>query len=136
MLEAFFEVELKGSANEDARRHAKAATQLAVALQHKRTADFTMAALCAEATSSVVNLLAVLSGRRGRSLCTGLGTGFESGASTGNRLYILDKMSNCGVSVLDVVLSMRKPQIDLDRTSISECEMKCDLRAHPRSFDS
>jgi hypothetical protein len=68
MLEAFFEAELKGSANEDARRHAKAAIQLAVALQHRRTADFRMAALCAEATASVVNLLAVLSGRRGRSL--------------------------------------------------------------------
>ena len=37
-----------------------------LALQHKRTTDFRMAALSAEATSSVVNLLAVLCGRRGR----------------------------------------------------------------------
>ena len=68
MLEAFFASELEGGANEEARAHAKAALRLALALQHKRTADFRLAALCAEATSSVVNILAVLAGRRGRSL--------------------------------------------------------------------
>ena len=68
MLEAFFDIELKGSGTTEARTHAKAALRLALALQHKRTADFRMAALCAEATSSVVNILAVLDGRRGKSL--------------------------------------------------------------------
>ena len=68
MLGAFFATELKGAACEEARSHAKAALRLALALQHKRTADFRLAALCAEATSSVVNILAVLAGRRGRSL--------------------------------------------------------------------
>ena len=68
MLENIFETELKGSANEEARAHAKAALRLTLALQHKRTADFQMAALCAEATVSVVNMLAVLAGRRGRLL--------------------------------------------------------------------
>jgi len=68
MLEAFFTAELAGGGNQEARADAKAALRLALALQHKRTADFRMAALCAEATSSVVNILAVLSGRRGRSL--------------------------------------------------------------------
>lgn len=67
MLEAIFNSKLRGSANEAARAHAKAALRLALALQHKRTADFRMAALCAEATSSVVNILAVIAGRRGRS---------------------------------------------------------------------
>lgn len=66
MLEAIFEAELKGAGNEDARRHARAAVSLALALQHKRTADFTTAALCAEGTLSVVNLLAIIAGRRGR----------------------------------------------------------------------
>ncbi len=66
MLEAIFERELSGSVNEEGRAHAKAALKLAVALQHKRTADFRMAALCAEATSSVINLLAILSERRKR----------------------------------------------------------------------
>lgn len=68
MLEAFFGVELKGSPNDEARAHARAALRLALALQHKRSADYRMAALCAEATSSVVNILAVLGGRRGRSI--------------------------------------------------------------------
>jgi hypothetical protein len=68
MLEAVVATELSGAANEEARAHAKAALRLAIALQHKRTVDFRMAALCAEATSSVVNLLAVLAGRRGRSM--------------------------------------------------------------------
>ena len=68
MLEAVLAAELKGAANEEARAHAKAALRLALALQHRRTADFRMAALCAEATSSVVNLVAVLTGRRGRSM--------------------------------------------------------------------
>ncbi len=68
MLEAIFDAELKGSANEEARAHAKAAVRLALALQHKRTADFKTAALCSEGTLSVVNMLAILAGRRGRSL--------------------------------------------------------------------
>lgn len=64
MLQGIFNIELKGNSNEEARAHAKAALRLALALQHKRTADFRMAALCAVGTSSVVNMLAVLSGRR------------------------------------------------------------------------
>jgi hypothetical protein len=68
MLEAIFCTELSGGANEESRAHASAALRLALALQHKRTADFRMAALCSEATSSVVNMLAVIAGRRGRSL--------------------------------------------------------------------
>jgi hypothetical protein len=67
MLEAFFRAELRGASNEEARAHARAALKLALALQHKRTADFRIAALCAEATCSVVNLV-VVAGRRGRSL--------------------------------------------------------------------
>jgi hypothetical protein len=68
MLEAIFDAELKGSSNEEARVHAKAAVRLALALQHDRTAEFRKAALCSEAAVSVVNMLAVLAGRRGRSL--------------------------------------------------------------------
>jgi hypothetical protein len=33
-------------------------------LQHKRTASFRDAALCSEATTSVVNLIAIIAGRR------------------------------------------------------------------------
>ncbi|MEX2029359.1 MAG: hypothetical protein WD906_00080 [Anaerolineales bacterium] len=64
MLEAFFAIDLQGAANEEARAHARAALGLANALQHKRTADYRMGALCAEATAAVVNLAAIVSGRR------------------------------------------------------------------------
>lgn len=66
MLEAVFEINLQGAESKEARAHARAAVNLSVALQHKRTADFRMAALCAEGTLSVVNMLAILTGRRGR----------------------------------------------------------------------
>jgi hypothetical protein len=68
MLDAIFEGDFKGATNEEARAHAKAAVRLALALQHKRTADFRTAALCAEGTVSVVNMLAIVAGKRGRSL--------------------------------------------------------------------
>jgi len=64
MLAAFFARELAGGANEEARAYAKAALKLALALQHRRTADSRMASLCFEATMSVVNTVAILSGRR------------------------------------------------------------------------
>ncbi|MGI8547315.1 MAG: hypothetical protein ACR2M1_08265 [Gemmatimonadaceae bacterium] len=64
LLEAIFETELAGSVNEEARAHARAAVRLALALQHKRTADYRTAALCAEAITSVVNLAAIVAQRR------------------------------------------------------------------------
>ena len=63
-LEAFIAVELAGGANDQARKHARSALDLAVTLQHKRTASFREAALCAEATTSVINIAAIVSGRR------------------------------------------------------------------------
>ena len=66
MLDAYIAVELSGGGNEGVRRHAKAALALANDLQHHRTADYRQAALCAEATTSVVNLIAIISGRRDR----------------------------------------------------------------------
>jgi hypothetical protein len=65
MLESVFAVELAGGSNEEARAHGKAALKLALALQHHRAAHFRMAALCVEGTASIVNLVAILSGRRG-----------------------------------------------------------------------
>lgn len=66
MLEAFLSTELPGAENETVRRHAKAALTLAHALTHKRTAQFRAAALCAEATLSVINIVAIISGKRDR----------------------------------------------------------------------
>lgn len=64
MLEAFVAVELGGNDHEFARRHARSALDFAVNLQHKRTATFRAAAMCVEATTAVVNTIAIASGRR------------------------------------------------------------------------
>lgn len=64
MLGAYLSAELSGGSNEASRRHAKAALVLANDLTHKRTASFRDAALCVEATASVVNIIAIISGRR------------------------------------------------------------------------
>jgi hypothetical protein len=63
-LEAYVAVELASNVNEQARRHARAALDLAVALQHRRTATYRDAAMCLEGTASVVNLVAIVEGRR------------------------------------------------------------------------
>jgi hypothetical protein len=64
MLEAYVAVELTGASNQVLRKHARASFDLALELQHRRTANFRQAALCAEATSAVANLIAIVSGRR------------------------------------------------------------------------
>jgi hypothetical protein len=64
MLEAYIAVEFAGSGNEHTRRHARAACDLAVHLQHQRTASFREAAACVEATTSTVNLIAIMAGLR------------------------------------------------------------------------
>jgi hypothetical protein len=66
MLEAFIAVELASGPNVEVRAHAKAALALAIALQHRRTATFRDAAMCAEATTAVVNIVAIISGKRDR----------------------------------------------------------------------
>jgi hypothetical protein len=63
MLEAYIAEEFAGSGNEHTRKHAKAACDLAVHLQHRRTASFREAAVCVEATTSTVNLIAIMAGR-------------------------------------------------------------------------
>jgi hypothetical protein len=63
-LEAYIAVELSTNANEQARKHAKAALDFAVGLQHKRSANWRDAAMCLEATTSVINLIAIVEGRR------------------------------------------------------------------------
>lgn len=64
MLEAFIAAELSGGANDEARKHARSALELALKLQHDRTAEFRDAAMCVEATTSVTNIIAIVSGRR------------------------------------------------------------------------
>ena len=64
MLDRYLAFEVSGKLNKILRRHAKASLDLANELQHKRTARFREAALCAEATASVVNIIAILEGVR------------------------------------------------------------------------
>jgi len=64
MLDAYLQVELSGHTNEVSRKHAKAALDFANELTHKRTANFKDAALCAEASTSVINIIAIISGQR------------------------------------------------------------------------
>jgi hypothetical protein len=66
LLDCYIAAELSSGPNEGVRRHAKAALTLANDLQHHRTATYRQAALCAEATTSVANLIAIISGRRDR----------------------------------------------------------------------
>ena len=64
MLEAYFGTVFAGKEHEALRRHAKAALSLANHLQHQRTAEYRTAALCAEATRSIVNIVAIIAERR------------------------------------------------------------------------
>ena len=64
MLDAYIAVELGGSVNDYTRKHARSALDLAVNLQHRRTAGFRDAAMCVEATTSVINIISIISGRR------------------------------------------------------------------------
>ena len=64
MIEAYIAVEMSGGAAEEIRRHARTALDLAVRLQHQRTAGFRDAAICIEATCSVINIIAIASGRK------------------------------------------------------------------------
>ena len=64
MLDGYISASLPGTHNKIARQHARSAFDLANELQHRRTANFRDAALCMEATSAVVNVVAIVSGRR------------------------------------------------------------------------
>lgn len=66
MLTDYISFELRDSTNEEARKFAIAAINLALALQHRRTANFKQAAMCMEATIAVVNIIAIVSGQRYR----------------------------------------------------------------------
>jgi hypothetical protein len=62
MLDGFITKQLSGGSHDAQRRFMKALYDLAVSLQHRRTAGFRDAALCAEATRSLINTIAIISG--------------------------------------------------------------------------
>lgn len=67
ILESYIAHELRGDSYDEHRRFAKAAYDLANKVQHSRTANFRDAALCAEATRSLINIIAIISGHRDKS---------------------------------------------------------------------
>lgn len=60
MIGAYIASALGGSSNEEVRAHAKASLRLALALQHRRTANRKLATLCLEATSSTVAVISII----------------------------------------------------------------------------
>lgn len=64
MLDPYIAGELGGASYEYVRKHARSALDLANHMQHTRTADFRRAAMCVEATTSVVNVIAIVAGKR------------------------------------------------------------------------
>jgi hypothetical protein len=59
MLESYIAAELGSGLHEEARAHARAALKLALALPHRRTADFRQAIMCIETTAAVINVIAI-----------------------------------------------------------------------------
>lgn len=64
MLENYIARQLSGQSNEYHRKFAKVSFDLTVSLQHRRTATFRDAALCVEATRSIINTIEIVSGQR------------------------------------------------------------------------
>ena len=64
MLDRFVEAEAGGKSNATIRRYVKVALQFANEVQHQRTINYRSTALCAEATAGLVNIIAILDGRR------------------------------------------------------------------------
>ncbi|MGO4569354.1 hypothetical protein AB4Z52_30990 [Rhizobium sp. 2YAF20] len=64
-LFAWLHYQMPGGDNKEIRAHIKASIDLAVHLQHRRTATRQLAALCLEATSSAVSVVAIIAGRPG-----------------------------------------------------------------------
>ncbi|TBY02092.1 hypothetical protein [Rhizobium laguerreae] len=62
-LFAWLHFQMSGGDNKEVRAHIKASIDLAVHLQHRRTATRQLAALCLEATSSAVSVVAIIAAR-------------------------------------------------------------------------
>lgn len=63
LLDVWLRHEMPGGNNKEVRAHIKASLDLANNLQHRRTATRQLAALCLEATSSAVAVVAIIAGR-------------------------------------------------------------------------
>jgi len=64
MLDAYVAIELQGPGNKEVRKHTLSAIELANALRHRHIASFRDAALCLQASTAVVNIVAIVAGIR------------------------------------------------------------------------
>ena len=60
MIGAYIAFAFGGSSYEEVRAHAKASLRLALALQHRRTANRQLAALCLKASSSTIAVISII----------------------------------------------------------------------------
>ncbi len=60
MLDAYIGVSLPGASNKEVRAHARASLALALNLQHRRTANWQLAALCVEAAASTAAVISII----------------------------------------------------------------------------
>jgi hypothetical protein len=63
MIESYVATTLAGASNSELRKHVKTTFDLANAVQHRRTATRRDAAICVEATRTVINLIKILEGK-------------------------------------------------------------------------
>lgn len=66
MIEGFLAKTVPGDSYKEVRAHARASWDLSVQLQHRRTANYQLAALCLEAASSTVQVISILAENRPR----------------------------------------------------------------------
>ena len=66
MIEGFLSKTVPGDSYKEVRAHARASWDLSVQLQHRRTANYQLAALCLEAASSTVQVISILAENRPR----------------------------------------------------------------------
>ena len=99
MLNAYLSVTVRGRSNETTRKYTKAAVDLANGLQHRGSATFRDAPMCAEATASVVGFIAAVAGRREPASDLG-GARILSGRSETDRTWVGDSHSPKTLSAL------------------------------------
>ena len=66
MLKRYLAAEMKGAANKEIRKCVNSAYDLATRVQHDPNANYRIAALCVQATFSVVGLIQIMTGQRNR----------------------------------------------------------------------
>jgi integrase len=130
MLQAYVATELRGDAKEEERKHAQALIDLAHSafdmankVQHSRSADGRRAAMCLQATSSVVDVIAITAGRGDTQLTVGdLITRFLNGRELGlSHRYTLQRIARAAIG--KIVASRLQP-----KDVVEYCQLRRDQK--------